>query len=127
MTKLSRAAATKLCSNTLTGITGANDIVDVRKQKINFQLYCCRIVNDSCVMVIANNISECKQYLKDHIGGVTYTMADTNNWAAPYTRMQCWAGTAFVPSQVYVTIHKIEEDTPYMNGVTLMDYVKSLL
>ena len=127
MAKLNRAAATRRCFENLTGLAAANDVIDVRKQKINFQLYVCRIIDDSCIFVIANNVEECKNYLKKAIGGIEYTMADSTTWPAPYTNMQCWAGIAITKTKIYLTVHKITDDIPFMNDISLKDYVRNVL
>lgn len=51
------------CQNT-NAVFGFNDILDIRKEKRAKNLYSCRLMNDSCVILIANSLHECMSILE---------------------------------------------------------------
>lgn len=124
-----RQAATQLCAQYVTSILAFDDIVDVRKQKVNFQIFSCRIIGDSCVLVVANSAEECKNYIKYCVGGVDWVQADTREWEELITRgSYCWAGTMFSRAgKANIVLYKVNDKLVYTNGQTIKEYVKQAL
>lgn len=94
-TQTQRKAATEICKTYLPSVYAYDDIVDIRKQKVNFEVFSCRIIGDRCVIIIANYIRECKDYLKYCVGGIQWIQANSLDWQDPFNSMNCYAGLAY--------------------------------
>lgn len=127
MSYLSRKQATQLCETYLSSMLAANDIIDIRQRRVNYQIYSCRLIDDSCVLLVANNLEEVKQHVKKVVGGVEWVQADTNTWSAPYNKMTCYSGIYWNSTLGRIVLYKLDDNTPFMNGITVKEYVKKLL
>lgn len=126
MGKMTTKIATKLCRENLGSIFGFNDVIDIRTRKVNFQIYSCRLIGDSCVIIIANNFDECRKYITTHVGATEYAMADSNDFPEPYNRMSCWAGYIYGEHCMYTVIYRFDNNKPYGNVQNIKEYIKTL-
>lgn len=127
MSRLTRLQATQLCETYLSSMLAANDVIDIRQRKINYQIYSCRIIDDSCILIVANNLEEVKQHIKNSVGGVEWQQADTSNWPAPHTRMTVLSG--FYRNKVIgrIVLYKVPDNALLANSITVKEYVKKVL
>lgn len=123
-----RQEATQLCAQYIALILDFNNIIDIRKRKANFQIFSCRIIGDSCILIIANNAEECKNYIKCCIGGTDWVQADTNEWQEPYTKTTCWAGISYSRTgKLNIALYRLNETMQHTTGQTIKEYVKQVL
>ncbi len=125
MSYLPRKQATQACAAHLQEMLGFNDIVDVRKQKVNFQIFSCRIIGDSCVILIANTVTEAKDYINKSMGAVSWTQADTNDWPAPYTKLSCYAGINYGQTTNKLVLYRVPDNMPYGPHQTFKEFIKA--
>lgn len=107
--KLTRQGATTLAMQYIDSALEFDDIVDTRKQKVNKQLYSCRLIGDSNILLIANNMTDVKNYINKQLKtSVSWTQADTTG-AGRFNNLPCYAGTAFIPHFNYLVLYKLDK------------------
>ena len=119
ISKTEQIKATDLCKQFASSMLEYNDIIDIRKTRAHFNAYSFNMAGDIKI-IIANNDTECKNYIKQNFGGFKWVQADTNNGYGLYRGLTCWAGTGYTRTGIsHAVLYKLNKRVPCREFISL--------
>ena len=127
MAYLTREVATQLCAANIAAMLKYNDVIDIRNTKRAFKLFSCRILDDSCIIIVANSITEAKDYASKCMGNLQWTLANSSTWQEPFKSIKCYAAVADNLSSSKFVLYEIPDNIPYWPAASFKQHIKQIL